>query len=52
MMAPIKLKNLNGDKLCFAGTIGVQSTLPFGASEDVAREVKHRIAELGPQVLF
>jgi uroporphyrinogen decarboxylase len=51
-MDPVKLKRLYGDKLCFAGTIGVQSTLPFGTPEDVAREVRHRIATLGPTGLI
>jgi uroporphyrinogen decarboxylase len=51
-MDPIKLKNLYGDKLCFAGTIGVQSTLPFGTPDDVAREVKQRISKLGPTGLM
>ncbi len=51
-MDPAKLKELYGDKLCFDGTIGVQSTLPFGSSEDVAREVKERISTLGPTGLI
>jgi len=51
-MDPVKLKRLYGDKLCFDGTIGVQSTLPFGTPEDVAREVKQRITELGPTGLI
>jgi len=51
-MDPAKLKELYGDKLCFDGTIGVQSTLPFGSPEDVAREVKERISTLGPTGLI
>ena len=51
-MDPAKLKRLYGDRLCFDGTIGVQSTLPFGTPEDVAREVKERIVELGPTGLI
>jgi uroporphyrinogen decarboxylase len=51
-MNPAKLKELYGDKLCFDGTIGVQSTLPFGSPEDVAREVKERISTLGPTGLI
>lgn len=47
-MDPVKLKDKHGDKLCFDGTIGVQSTLPFGSSEDVTREVKKRVSTLGP----
>lgn len=51
-MDPVKLKKLYGQSLCFDGTIGVQSTLPFGNPEDVAREVKDRISELGPTGLI
>ncbi|MBS7642409.1 MAG: uroporphyrinogen decarboxylase family protein [Candidatus Bathyarchaeia archaeon] len=51
-MDPIKLKQIYGDKLCFDGTIGVQSTLPFGSVEDVAREVLLRIEYLGPTGLI
>ena len=51
-MDPTKLKELYGDKICFEGTIGVQSTLPFGKPEDVAREVKDRIFNLGPTGLI
>jgi len=47
-MSPVRLKDLYGEKLCFDGTIGVQSTLPFGKPENVAREVKERISALGP----
>ncbi len=32
-----------GDQLCFAGSMCVQSTLPFGTLEDVRREVKVRL---------
>jgi len=51
-MDPVKLKELYGDKICFDGTIGVQSTLPFGKPEDVAREIKERISTLGPTGLI
>ena len=51
-MNPAELKELYGDRLCFDGTIGVQSTLPFGNPEDVAREVKDRISTLGPTGLI
>ncbi|MGQ9514845.1 MAG: uroporphyrinogen decarboxylase family protein [Thermoproteota archaeon] len=51
-MDPEKLKILYGDKLCFNGTIGVQSTLPFGTPEDVSKEVIDRIAKLGPTGLI
>jgi hypothetical protein len=51
-MDPVKLKELYGNKMCFEGTIGVQSTLPFGKPEDVAREVRERIFKLGPTGLI
>lgn len=51
-MDPVKLKELYGEHLCFNGTIGVQSTLPFGSPEEVAHEVKERIATLGPTGLI
>ncbi len=51
-MDPVKLKQLYGDRICFEGTIGVQSVLPFGSCEDVAREVLERIANLGPTGLI
>ncbi len=51
-MDPVRIKSLYGDHLCFDGTIGVQSTLPFGTSEDVANEVKERIATVGPTGLI
>jgi len=51
-MDPVRIKNFYGDHLCFDGTIGVQSTLPFGTAEDVANEVKERIATIGPTGLI
>jgi len=38
-----RLKRLYGDRLAFWGTVGVQSTFPFGTPEEVARVVKERI---------
>jgi uroporphyrinogen decarboxylase len=46
-MDPKRLKDEHGDKLCFEGGISVQSTLPFGAPDDVRREVRERIDVLG-----
>ncbi|MBO3803805.1 MAG: hypothetical protein JTT11_08075 [Candidatus Brockarchaeota archaeon] len=51
-MDPAKLKEAYGDELCFDGTIGVQSTLPHGTPEQVAREVRHRIKTCGPTGLI
>jgi uroporphyrinogen decarboxylase len=41
------LKRQYGDRLSFWGTIGTQTTLPFGTPEEVRREVKERIATVG-----
>lgn len=46
-MDTAKLKNLYGDKLAFWGTIGTQTTMPFGTPEDVKKEVKERIETVG-----
>jgi len=46
-MEPAGLKGDFGDRLCFHGAIDTQSTLPFGTPEDVAAEVRERIATLG-----
>jgi uroporphyrinogen decarboxylase len=46
-MDPRKLKDGYGDQLCFEGGVSVQTTLPFGSSEDVRREVEELIAVLG-----
>ena len=46
-MEPVALKDTYGDRLCFQGGISVQTTLPFGAVEDVRREVRDRIRVLG-----
>ncbi|MGQ9515136.1 MAG: uroporphyrinogen decarboxylase family protein [Thermoproteota archaeon] len=51
-MDPAKLKKMFGDKLCFDGTIGVQSILPHGTPEQVAHEVRHRIRTCGPTGLI
>jgi uroporphyrinogen decarboxylase len=41
------LKSRYGEKLCFAGGMSVQKTLPFGTVEEVRREARERIAVLG-----
>jgi uroporphyrinogen decarboxylase len=46
-MDPAFLKLKYGDHLAFWGTISVQTTLPFGSTEDVRAEVKHRIETVG-----
>ncbi len=46
-MDPARLKAEFGDQLCFWGTIDEQHTLPFGAPEDVAAQVRQRIETVG-----
>jgi uroporphyrinogen decarboxylase len=46
-MDPIQIKNKYGDKLAFWGTIGVQSTLPFGTPKEVEATVKNMIETVG-----
>lgn len=43
-----RLKAEFGDRLSFMGAIDTQRVLPFGAPEDVKREVERRIADLAP----
>jgi uroporphyrinogen decarboxylase len=51
-MDPVKLKRLYGERLCFDGTIGVQSTLPHGTTSEVEEEVRRRIRTCGPTGLI
>ena len=46
-MDPVKLKEQYGDRLAFDGTMGIQTTMPFGTTEDVERVVKHTIETVG-----
>jgi uroporphyrinogen decarboxylase len=46
-MDPVDLKRRFGDRLAFWGTIGTQSTFPFGTPDDVRREVRSRAATVG-----
>ena len=46
-MDPAKIKRLYGDRLAFWGTIGIQTTLPFGTPKEVRRVVKERIETVG-----
>lgn len=41
------LKGRFGNRLCFEGRVGVQTTLPFGAVEDVRQKVKELISVRG-----
>ena len=46
-MDPAEIKQKYGHKLAFWGTIGVQTTMPFGTTTDVRNEVKKRIETVG-----
>ena len=46
-MDPVRLKAEHGTRLCFEGGVSVQTTLPFGTTEEVRREVQERINVLG-----
>ncbi len=44
---PLEVKRTWGDKLAFWGTIGTQTTLPFGSPDEVRAMVRKRKKELG-----
>jgi uroporphyrinogen decarboxylase len=46
-MDPAATKRRFGDRLSFWGTVGVQSTMPFGTPAEVRREVRTRIETVG-----
>ena len=46
-MDPAKLKELYGDQIAFWGTIGTQTTMPFGSPQDVRAAVEERIKTVG-----
>jgi len=46
-MNPAEIKRQYGDSLAFWGTIGTQTTMPFGTTDDVRRVVKERIETVG-----
>jgi uroporphyrinogen decarboxylase len=47
-MDPAFLKQRFGDQLAFWGTLGTQTTLPFGTPQEVQDEVRWRIETVGP----
>jgi len=51
-MDPVEIKRKYGDRLAFWGTIGTQTTMPFGTPDDVRRVVKERIETVGPEGLL
>jgi uroporphyrinogen decarboxylase len=46
-MDPVALRQRFGERLCLWGTIGTQSTFPFGSPDDVRREVRTRVETVG-----
>jgi len=44
---PVDLKRRYGDRLVFDGTIGTQTTMPFGTPDDVRAVVSTRVKDLG-----
>lgn len=46
-MDPAEMKRKYGHKLAFWGTIGTQTTMPFGTKEEVRQVVKERIETVG-----
>jgi uroporphyrinogen decarboxylase len=48
-MDPEALRRQFGRRICLWGTIGTQSTFPFGTPDDVRREVRTRIETLGSE---
>jgi uroporphyrinogen decarboxylase len=46
-MDPFALKQRYGSRLAYWGTLGTQSTLPFGTPEDVRRDIQARMEIVG-----
>ncbi|MCL1896109.1 MAG: uroporphyrinogen decarboxylase family protein [Clostridiales bacterium] len=46
-MDPVKIKEEYGDRLSFWGTIGTQSTMPFGTPADIREKVREMIGTVG-----
>jgi uroporphyrinogen decarboxylase len=46
-MNPAEIKIRYGDRLAFWGTVGTQTTLPFGTPEDVRQEIRLRMETVG-----
>lgn len=46
-MDPVRLKREFGSELCFWGGIDTQKILPYGSPDEVAAEVRARVADLG-----
>lgn len=46
-MDPVEIKKLYGDRLSFWGTLGTQTTMPFGTPEDVRETCRVLIEKVG-----
>ncbi|MCL2092769.1 MAG: uroporphyrinogen decarboxylase family protein [Treponema sp.] len=46
-MDPVEIKKLYGDKLSFWGTLGTQTTMPFGTADEVRRVCREMIEKVG-----
>ena len=46
-MDPVRIKEMYGDKLSFWGTLGTQTTMPFGSVLEVEEKVKYLIENVG-----
>ncbi len=46
-MDPVQVKKLFGKKIVIDGSIGTQTTMPFGDADEVRRVVRERISSLG-----
>ena len=46
-MDPVEIKQEYGDRLSFSGTIGTQSTMPYGTPADVRAAVKRMVETVG-----
>ena len=46
-MDPAEIKRQYGDRLSFSGTIGTQSTMPFGTPREVEATIRKRIETVG-----
>jgi len=51
-MDPASIKRQYGDRLAFWGTMGTQTTMPFGSVDEVRRVVKERLETVGPEGLL
>lgn len=46
-MDPVMVKELYGDRLSFWGTIGTQTTMPFGTTQEVEQTTRHILETVG-----